>query len=149
MADVLPIPSYDAISSPDGKPTTSAYRFWQSLQGAASSALASVAAINARTEGDTFASKTPANGDENVLINAPYGFKIASITSKCTTGTITATFKIGGVALGGGANSVSTTEQTITHTSANTVAISDDLTVTYSANAACLGAIFTIAYTRT
>lgn len=99
--------------------------------------------------GDTFSIAYPDNGTENVLINAPFGFTITSITSKCGTGTCTATFKIGSTALGGGANSVSTTEQTKTHSSDNVVAVGDDLTCTISSNLSCEKAIFTIAYTRT
>lgn len=105
-------------------------------------------AVEAYVYGDTFTISFPANQDYNVLINAPFGFAISSITSKSTAGTCTATFKIGGTALGGGANSVSTTEQIKTHTSANVMAAGDDFTCTVSSNSSCAGAIFTIAYTR-
>lgn len=149
MADPLPIPQPSGLNDAKGQTTPHGYKYFQSLDQSARAASAALAALAARTDADTFALKAPANGDENVLINAPFGFTISSITSKCVSGSCTATFKIGGVALGGGANSVSTTEQTKTHTSANVVAVSDDLTCTISSASACVSAIFTIVYTRT
>lgn len=149
MSNPLPTPQprRGDVIGPATKRTE--YTHLQSLEESARSSAAAVAALAARTEADTFAIKAPANGDENVLINAPFGFTISSITSKCVSGSCTATFKIAGVALGGGANSVSTSEQTKTHTSDNVVAAGDDLTCTISSASACVSAIFTIVYTRT
>lgn len=147
--DPLPIPQPTALNDAKGQTTTHGYKYFQSLDQAARSTSAQIAALAARTEADTFAIKVPVNGDENVLINAPFGFTISSITSKCASGSCTATFKIAGVALGGGANSVSTTEQTVTHTSDNVVSASDDVICTISSASSCLSAIFTIVYTRT
>lgn len=138
-----------ALLGPDGKISDRFYQWLGSMQKGVSSAISGVGTINAQAAGDTFSIAYPDNGTENVLINAPFGFAISSITSKSSSGTCTATFKIGGTALGGGANSVSTTEQTKTHTSDNVVAVGDDLTCTISSNSSCEKAIFTIAYTRT
>lgn len=130
--------------------TGEAYRFLRDVKNNADAVAADVATLQALTYGETFAiGGSLSNQDYNVLINAPFGFSIASITSKCRSGSCTATFKIGGVSLGGGANSVSSSEQTKTHSSANAVAVSDDFTCTISANSSCIDAVFTIAYTRT
>lgn len=84
--------------------------------------------------------ETVADGDYNCLINVPVGFKITSVRTKCTSGTATATFKIGSTALGGTANAVSSSSQTQAHTTSNTVATGDTVKVTFSSNSACLGA---------
>jgi hypothetical protein len=84
--------------------------------------------------------ETVADGDYNCLINVPVGFKITSVRTKCTSGTATATFKIGSTALGGTANAVSSSSQTQAHTTNNTVANGDTVKVTFSSNSACLGA---------
>jgi len=150
MSDTpLAPPPPRALLGPDGKISDHFYKWLSSIPKGISAAFSSIGTINAQTFGDTFSISYPDNGTENVLINSPFGFTITSITSKCGTGTCAATFKIGSTALGGGANSVSTTEQTKTHSSDNVVAVGDDLTCTISSNSSCEKAIFTIAYTRT
>lgn len=89
------------------------------------------------------------NQDYRLVINIPYGCTINETTTRCTSGTATATFKINTTALGGTANSVSSSEQTQTHSSANVVATGDDIVLTISANASCLNLSFTIKFTRT
>lgn len=91
----------------------------------------------------------PVNQDYNIIVNAPYGLTINEVTSISDSGTCTATFKINTTALGGTANSVSTTEQTQSHSSANSVIVGDDFLVTISSNVQCKGAHFTIKTTRT
>jgi hypothetical protein len=75
---------------------------------------------------------TLANATYLLMLNVPFGFTITSVTTKCASGTATATFKIDTTALGGTANSVSSTEQTQAHSSANLVAVGQDINMTIS-----------------
>jgi hypothetical protein len=88
------------------------------------------------------------DGDYDLLMNAPYSYKIKSITSQSTAGTATATFKNGSTPLGGTANSVSTTSDPQTHTTANDFAIGDDLKLTVSAASGCENASFWVEIVR-
>jgi hypothetical protein len=90
-----------------------------------------------------------ANQDYKLVVKIPYACTINTTTTICTSGTATATFKINTTALGGTANSVSSSEQTQTHSSANAVAADDDIVVTISSNSSCLFLSFTIKITRT
>lgn len=90
----------------------------------------------------------PSNGDYRLLVNVPYGFTISSITTRSESGTCTATFKINTTALGGTANSVSSTEQTQTHSSANALVSGDDLVVTISSNSSCVKMSFLVKFAR-
>lgn len=84
----------------------------------------------------------------NLIINSPFTGTIESVTTICTSGTCTATVKINGVALGGTANSVSTSENIQTHTSANEFVPGDEVTLNISSNASCEGLAFTLSITR-
>lgn len=90
-----------------------------------------------------------ANQDYRLVVNIPYACTINETTTICTSGTATATFKINTTALGGAANNVSTTEQTRTHSSSNSVATGDDIVLTISSQSACVNFSFTIKITRT
>lgn len=74
-----------------------------------------------------------------LIPKAAHAWTLDSITTISTTGTCTVTLTIGGVALGGGANSASTTLSTVSHTSANVLPVDGVLVLTVSANAACEG----------
>jgi hypothetical protein len=91
----------------------------------------------------------PTNKDYIVVLKAPTGCTITETTTKSLSGTCTAAFKINTTALGGTANSVSSTEQSQSHSSANVVAAGDDIVLTVSANSSCLDLAFTIRTTRT
>jgi len=92
---------------------------------------------------------TPANGDYRIVVNAPHGGTITETTTICASGSCTLTFKVNTTALGGTANSVSTSEQSQTHSSANVFAAGDDIVLTVSSNSSCSKMTFTITYTRT
>jgi len=92
---------------------------------------------------------TPTNKDYRIVVKAPHGGTITDTTTVSESGTCTATFKVNTTALGGTANSVSSSEQSQAHASANTFAAGDDIVITVSANAACAGMSFSIKYTRT
>ncbi len=72
---------------------------------------------------------------------------ITEVTMKSTSGTCTAALTIDGVALGGGANSVTSSEASVAHTSANFLDVGQTLTLTISANSSALNVNFSIAYT--
>ena len=84
-----------------------------------------------------------------LVLKVPHGGVITSATTKSLSGTCTMTFKINTTVLGGTANSVSSSEQSQAHSSANTFSADDDIVVTISANASCVDASFTLKYTRT
>lgn len=84
-----------------------------------------------------------------LVLNARHGGVITSTTTKCASGTATATFKINATALGGTANAVSSTEQSQAHATNGTFVAGDDITMTISANSTCLDLAVSILYTRT
>lgn len=91
----------------------------------------------------------PGNGDLDIIIKTPIGFTISEITTKAVSGSITATWKIDGVALGGTANAVSTSEETQVHASANVIAVDEDLSLTTSSDSSCTGFHYTMKVART
>lgn len=93
--------------------------------------------------------ETVEDGDYLVRLNAAYAFTITKVTTKCGAGTCTLTVKIGATALGGTANSVSTTEQSQTHSSSNSASAGDDIVLTVSANSSCTDMTVEIEGTRT
>ena len=149
MADLLPIPQPSALNDAKGQTTTHGYRYFESLDKSARSAIAALANLDSRTDRDVLTISYPANQAYPIEIAAPFGYTINKTQSKCTSGTCTLTFTIGATALGGGANSVSSTLQAKTHTSDNVVAVGDTLTATVSANSSCVGLICVIEYVRT
>lgn len=95
---------------------------------------------------------TVANGDITLYLKVPAALNGATITeavSKCVSGTATATLKINTTALGGTANSVSSTEQAQAHASANTLATGDDIVVTISGGSGLTSPTFSVSGTRT
>lgn len=92
--------------------------------------------------------ETVANKDYVFKLRTAFAGTIILTSSDCTGGTCTATFKINGVALGGTANAVSTTEDNQNHASANAFVVGDTISVTISANAACLNMQLAAQYVR-
>jgi hypothetical protein len=88
------------------------------------------------------------DGDYSLALNAAHAMTITSVTTKTSAGTATVTVKINGVALGGTANSASTSEQTQAHTTTNEAAAGDDITLTVSANSGAENLRVAIHYTR-
>lgn len=82
-----------------------------------------------------------------VIGKAAFAFTITEVTTRSTAGTCTVTITINGVALGGSANSVSTSEQSQTHSSANAVAAGDTVAIVVSSNSNCEGITVDIAGT--
>lgn len=92
--------------------------------------------------------ENPTNQDYVIGRNLPYGCVVNSITTKSDSGTCTLTGKINSTALGGTANSVTSSESVQTHSGSNVAAVGDDLVLTVSANSSCLRLEVTVAITR-
>lgn len=79
------------------------------------------------------------DGDYTLFEEAPFAGSIERTVTRSQSGTCTVTLKINGSALGGTANSVSTSKQGQDHTSDNEFAAGDRITYTVSSNASCKG----------
>jgi hypothetical protein len=149
----LPLPDANAplIDSQTGAPTHVWYRILKRMFAKVASAETGLAALPGQLspEFGSWLIEFPDNKDYRLIVNIPYAVTITAVTTRSTAGTCTATVKINTTPLGGSANSVSTTEQTQSHASANTMAAGDDLVLTVSGNAGCEGMTITIAGTRT
>lgn len=91
----------------------------------------------------------PSNKDYRIALKMAHGGTITETTTRSASGTCTATFKVNTTALGGTANSVSSSEQSQSHSSSNTFVAGDDIVLTVSSNSSCTDMSFSIKYTRT
>lgn len=139
LPKVNPVPTPQGFTTKDGGLSTAGYQFLQSLYQGAVAAISGVGSVQSKQYPIDFTIESPDNQDYDFELSALDGYTINSVLSKCRAGSCTATTKIGGTALGGGANSVSTTLQTKTHSSANVVAAGDAVVVTISSNSSCAG----------
>ena len=144
-----PMPSWQGSRDPKGGISTALWSWLQSLGNFANAQATSLAATQAQQEAIDFTIESPDNQDYLFEIDAPYGYTITQVDSKCRSGSCTATTKIGGTALGGGANSVSTSLQSKTHSSDNAIAAAGTSVVTISSNSSCAGLRLTFWITRT
>ena len=92
---------------------------------------------------------SPSDKDYRIVVKAAHGGTITETTTRSASGSCTATFKVNTTALGGTANSVSSSEQSQSHASSNTFSADDDIVITISSNSSCADMSFTIKYTRT
>ena len=138
-----------ALLDPNGNVSDRFYQWLGSLQKGIAGAFSGIGEINAQQEAIDFTIESPDNQDYLFEIDCPFGYKITQVDSKCRSGTCIATTKIGVTALGGGANSVSTSLQTKTHTSDNVIAAAGTSVVTISSNSSCAGLRLTFWITRT
>ena len=138
-----------ALLDPNGNISDRFYQWLGSVQKGVAGAFSGIGAINAQQEAIDFTIESPDNQDYLFEINAPYGYKISQVDSQCRLGSCTTTTKIGSTPLGGGANSVSTSLQSKTHTSANVIALAGTSVVTVSSNSGCAGLRLTFWITRT
>lgn len=93
--------------------------------------------------------ESPSNKEYKLTVNIPYDGYISYTSTVAAAGTASATFKINGVELGGGANEVSTTENVVEHTADNVFSIGDDLQLEISNNAEVADLAFTVVFYRT
>lgn len=107
-----------------------------------------VAIVNQAIGGSwTFA--FPENSTVPVYLNFAFGWTITSVTTITTAGTATVTVLINTTPLGGTANSASTSQQTQAHSSANVVATTDKLQITFaSVSSDCVNLCVTVQGTR-
>ncbi len=91
----------------------------------------------------------PSNKDYRLVLKAAVARTVTEVVTRCVSGTCTATTKIDTTALGGTANSVSSSEQSQSHSSANVWGVGADLVVTVSSNSACVDMTLTVKTTRT
>jgi len=92
--------------------------------------------------------EVPSDKDYTFLSLAING-DITSVVTQCASGTCTATVKINELALGGTANSVSTTKVTQEHSVRNSIRDGDSVTVTISATASATDVSITLRGTQT
>ena len=92
---------------------------------------------------------TVANQDYVVLYDAPFDGTINTLRTKTSSGTCTVTGKVNTTALGGTANSASTSAQEQTHVTSNTFIKGDKIQYTVSANAVALNLAVTFYGLRT
>ena len=90
-----------------------------------------------QTEQTSIFIKAPEDGTEKVILKAAYPFTITEVTTISTSGTCTLAVSINATALGGSSNSVSTSEVSQAHSTDNSVAIGDDVSISISSNASC------------
>lgn len=91
---------------------------------------------------------SPSDKSYTIVLKMAHGGTITETVTKSVSGTCTATFKVNSTALGGTANSVSSTEQSQAHSTSNTFAAGDDIVLTISSNSSCVDMSFSIKYTR-
>jgi hypothetical protein len=92
---------------------------------------------------------SPANQDYRIVEKLPYAIVITEVATKSSSGVCTVTGKINSTALGGTANSVTSTQSSQTHSSSNTAASGDVVVLTVSSASACVDLSFAVKFTRT
>lgn len=90
----------------------------------------------------------PINSTIRFWLASPFAFTITSTTTRCASGTCTATWNVNGVTIPGGSNSVSTTQQAISRTSGNTVSVGQYVELVITSVSGCQGLSFMLAITR-
>lgn len=89
------------------------------------------------------------NKTYTLVLKAPFAGVIHETTTDCTSGSGTARFRIEGVNLGGTINTVSTSEQSQTHNSANVFAAGDTITMLVTSDSpSIVDLVFTVRYSR-
>lgn len=92
---------------------------------------------------------SPSDKSYTIAVKMAHAGTITETTTISASGTCTATFKINSTALGGTANSVSSSEQSQAHASNNAFSAGDDIVLTVSSNSSCADMSFSIKYSRT
>jgi len=89
----------------------------------------------------------PANQDYRIIEKIPYGATLTEFTGKTSTGTLTATLKIGTTAVTNGALSVTSAQSTTVPSAANVMVAGNVLVITISAVSSPANFTFTVKYT--
>lgn len=138
-----------AIVAADITDSTTPGRALLTAADAAAQRTALTAAARAQTFG--FGAAFADGADETIVLDqyATFAYTIDSSVTQCTSGTATYRLQINGTNVGSTANSVSSTEQSQAHSSANAVAIGDTVALVRSANATCVMGRIKVNCTRT
>lgn len=106
-------------------------------------------AIVTQTICASFTFKFPEDETVALILNSPFAWTITETNTITEVGTSTVTTKIGTTALGGGANSASTSLNTVAQASANSVALTNQINVTFASTSSdCENLCLTIVGTR-
>lgn len=116
--------------------------------GAVRTTISALAATDTITDAISGLIEVPDDQDYRLVVKAPFAGTITETVTRSASGTATATFKVNTTALGGTANSVSSTEDAQAHGSSNTFVAGDDIVLTVSSNSSCVDLSFTIKFTR-
>ncbi len=76
--------------------------------------------------------ETPAAKDYRVILNERWNGAVTKVTTRTSAGTCSVTIKVNSTALGGGANSASTTKAEVNHSTVNTFVTGDDIVISLS-----------------
>ena len=150
MVNPVPVQS-NPLASATGTPTEDMYRWMQSVRAsntAVNSSLTTKAAKDQDWE-QSFFVEYPEDKDYRLVLNAKSARTITGVTTRTTAGTCTLTVKINTTALGGSANSASTSEQSQSHASSNVVNAGDDIVLTVSSASSAEGLSVLISGTMT
>lgn len=142
MANDLSIPgAAEVLADKDGKPSSTWYRIFAALVSAFNSATRDISDANTnldtkankiQTIGASFTFKFPEAETVHVIRNCPIAWSITKSTTIAEVGTATVAININGTPLGGSSNSASTSEDIQAHSSANAVAVGDDITIVFA-----------------
>jgi hypothetical protein len=143
MVDSLNVPHVSepiAETGADGKLTVNAnwHRFFDNLQtsltGTEGSLTTTKAGVTQAADLGHWLIEAPDNKTYTIVGKLKQPVTITEVTTITKAGTCTVTIKINGVALGGTANSASTTEQSQSHTTANEAVAGDTIDIVVSSN---------------
>jgi hypothetical protein len=91
----------------------------------------------------------PADGTYTIILESKYAKTILEVTAKTSAGSTTLTPEINSTPLGGGANSVTTSKGTVSHSTANAMIAGDKLIFVLSGTSGdCTNLSFSVKYTR-
>lgn len=159
MANDLTIPTAgETFVLEDGRPNPTWWRFFQRLGSQFNQTTRDLAstdsglgtkATTVQKEYGSWPYLVPEDGTITLALNLAFEWTITKVSTKTNVGTATVTVKIDGVALGGTANSASTSQQEQAHSSANVAAAGTDVQVTLASTSAdCAGLTIAIEGTR-
>lgn len=89
---------------------------------------------------------TPVNGTYVLILEASFAGTIKRTVTECTSGTASARFRVNSTDVGTTANSVSTTKQSQTHTTANSFLAGDKIAIVISSASSCQNLAFTVEF---
>ena len=96
----------------------------------------------------SLALEEPIDKSYNIITNIPYDGYMYSVSTKSSSGSATGTTLINGVPLGGGSNSISTTQDVVYHSTDRTFVSGDDIQFVVSANSSSADVVVTMVFLR-